>query len=116
MAILSRGETRLCLLRFSGGFCGAERYSKQQEQVWSQHRVRTLVLLGGKLYRKGHKIDSECSEFRAVVCASGRERTAICQYANMPICQSRPGSTERSVQFIIGADCEINRKNNTRCC
>jgi len=85
MALLSRGQMRLRLLRDGGDFCGADRYSKQQQHVWSQHKVRTLVLLGGKLSRKGHKIDSESSEFQAVVCASGREGTAICQYANMPI-------------------------------
>jgi hypothetical protein len=34
---------RLPLLRVSGGFCGSDRYSKQQLQVWSQHKVRTLV-------------------------------------------------------------------------
>jgi hypothetical protein len=33
----------LSLLRVSGGFCGADRYSKQQLQVWSQHKVKTLV-------------------------------------------------------------------------
>ena len=44
----------------------------------------------------------ENSEFQAKVWDSGRERTGIYQ--------SRPGSTERSVQFIIGTDCVINRK------
>jgi hypothetical protein len=34
---------RLPLMRVSGGFCGADRYSKQQLQVWPQHKVRTLV-------------------------------------------------------------------------
>jgi hypothetical protein len=34
---------RLPLLRVSGGFCGSDRYSKQQLQVSSQHKVRTLV-------------------------------------------------------------------------
>jgi hypothetical protein len=47
---------------------------------------------------------SESSEYQALVCASGSERTGICQ--------SRPGSTEHSVQFIIGADCVLNRKIN----
>jgi hypothetical protein len=51
---------------------------------------------------------SENSEFQELVCASGRQRTGIGQ--------SRPGSTERSVRFIIGADCVINRKTKNYCC
>ena len=79
----------LCCLRFSGGFCGADRYSKQQLHVWSQHKVRTLVLWESKWYRKELKMGSENSEFQAKVWASGRERTGICQ--------SIPCITERSV-------------------
>ena len=51
---------------------------------------------------------SENGEFQAMVWASGRERTGIYQ--------SRPGSTERSVQFIIGTDCVIKRKVNNHFC
>jgi hypothetical protein len=43
MALFSQGEMRLSLLRVSGGFCDADRYSKQQLHVLSQHKVRTLV-------------------------------------------------------------------------
>jgi hypothetical protein len=43
MALLSRREIRLSFPRVSGGFCGADRNSKQQLHVWSQHKVRTLV-------------------------------------------------------------------------
>jgi hypothetical protein len=32
------------------------------------------------------------------------------------ICQSTLGSAKRSVQFIIGTDCVINRKINDQCC
>ena len=58
----------------------------------------------GKWYRKESEMGSESSEYQALVCASGSERTGICQ--------SRSGSTEHSVQFIIGADCVLNRKIN----
>jgi hypothetical protein len=34
---------RLSLMRVSGSFCDVDRYSKQQLQVWSQHKVRALV-------------------------------------------------------------------------
>jgi len=74
MVLLSRGEIWLHLLRFTGGFCGADRYSKQQLHVWSQHKVRTLVLWEGKWYRKERKMGSENSEFQSTVWASGRER------------------------------------------
>ena len=50
----------------------------------------------------------ENSEFQAMVWASGTERTGIFQ--------SRPFSTERSVQFIIGTVCVIKRKINNHCC
>jgi hypothetical protein len=79
MALLSRGEKLLSSLKFSGRFCGADRYSKQQLHVWSQHRVRTLVLRDDKCYRKEPKMGSENSEFQAMVCASGREITGIYQ-------------------------------------
>jgi hypothetical protein len=48
LALLMGGEMPLSLLKFSGGFCGADRYSKQQLHVWSQHKMRTLVLWEGK--------------------------------------------------------------------
>jgi hypothetical protein len=66
--------------------------------------MRTLVLWEGKCFRKELKMGSENSEIEAMVCASERERTRICQ--------SRPGSTERSVNFIKVTDCVINRKIN----
>jgi predicted metal-dependent hydrolase len=44
MTLLSRVEKLLSCMRVRGGFCGADRYSKQDLQVWSQHKVRTLVL------------------------------------------------------------------------
>jgi len=99
---------RLSLQRVSGVFCGADRYSKQQVHVWSQYKVRTLVLWVGKWYRKEPKMRSESTEFQALVCASGRERTGICQ--------SKPGSTERSVHFIIVTNCVLNRRTNNHCC
>ena len=100
MALMSGREMRPSLLTVSD----ADRYSKQQVHVWSQHKVRTLALWEGKWYWKEPKMGLESSEFQDLVCASGRERTGISQ--------SRPGSTEHSVQFIIGADCVLNRKIN----
>jgi hypothetical protein len=78
MALLSRREIRLLFLRFSGEFWGADLYSKQQLHVWSQHKVKTLVLWEGKWYQKEHKMGSENSEFQAMVLASETERTGIC--------------------------------------
>ena len=54
-------------------------------------------LWGGKRYRKEPKIGSENSGFQALVCARQRERTEIRQ--------TILGSAERSVQVVIGDDC-----------
>ena len=92
MPLLSRGEMLLSCLRVGVGFCGADRYSKQQLHIWSQHKVRTLVLWKGKWYQEPPKMGPENSEFQVLVYASGTERTGICQ--------SRPFSTERSVLIV----------------
>jgi hypothetical protein len=53
-------------------------------------------------------VGSENSDFQALVSASPTERTGICQ--------SIRGSAKRSVQFIVGTDCVMNRKINNQCC
>ena len=95
----------LSLLRVSGGFSGADRYSKQQLHVWSQHKLRTLFYGRASGTGRSPRWVWKIVSFR-LWCAP--ERTGICQ--------SRPGSAEHSVQFILGADCVINREINNHCC
>ena len=59
MALMSGREMRPSLLRVSG----ADRYSKLQVHVWSQHKVSTLALWEGKWYPKKPEMGSENSEF-----------------------------------------------------